>query len=176
MELNKNTIFKISVSGVLLAIGMVLPFLTGQIPEIGKMLCPMHIPVLICGFLCGWKYGLLIGFTLPLLRSLIFSVPVFFPNAWGMAFEMGTYGFLAGFFSNKINNIYKLYLFLIFSMLGGRLIWGLIMSIFMNINNSSFTFKAFLGGAFINAWPGIILQLIVVPILTYTINKIKFKK
>ncbi len=175
MELKQNNILKISLSGILLAIGMVLPFLTGQIPEIGKMLCPMHIPVLICGFLCGWKYGLLVGFILPLLRSIIFGMPVLFPNSLAMSFEIGMYGFLSGLFSNRIKTILQLYLFLILAMLGGRLIWGLINPILIGLNGSIFTFKAFLAGAFINAWPGIIFQLVVIPILVFTINKTEKK-
>lgn len=55
MNKNRELILKITLSGVFLALGLLLPFLTGQIPEIGSMLCPMHIPVLICGFVCGWQ-------------------------------------------------------------------------------------------------------------------------
>lgn len=40
-------------AGAALALCLVLPFLTGQIPQIGSALCPMHIPVLLAGFLCG---------------------------------------------------------------------------------------------------------------------------
>lgn len=53
----KEQIQNMVLSALLLAIGLVLPFLTGQIPEIGSALLPMHIPVLICGFICGWQWG-----------------------------------------------------------------------------------------------------------------------
>lgn len=61
---------KLTYSALFLALAMVLPFLTGQIPEIGSMLCPMHIPALLCGFMCGWPWGLAVGFISPLLRSM----------------------------------------------------------------------------------------------------------
>ena len=58
-----------------LALCLYLPFLTGQIPQIGKALSPMHIPVLLCGFLCGWPYALAVGFIAPFLRFLLFHMP-----------------------------------------------------------------------------------------------------
>ena len=94
--MNKNSIFKITFSSIMIAMAMVLPFLTGQIPEIGAMLCPLHIPVIICGLICGWKYGLVCGFVVPLLRSAIFGMPPMYPTAISMCFELATYGFICG--------------------------------------------------------------------------------
>ena len=74
-----------------LAIGLVLPFFTGQIPQIGQMLLPMHIPVLLCGLICGWQQGAVVGLVLPLLRSALFGAPAFYPMATGMAFELMTF-------------------------------------------------------------------------------------
>ena len=93
----KTDVKKLVLSGVFLALGMVLPFLTMQVPYIGNMLLPMHIPVLLCGFICGAPYGIIVGLITPLLRSVIFSVPKLFPMACGMAFELASYGFLTGF-------------------------------------------------------------------------------
>ena len=72
---------KLTYSALYLAIALVLPFLTGQIPEIGSMLCPMHIPALLCGFVCGWPWGLAVGFVSPLLRSLLFGMPTAPPGS-----------------------------------------------------------------------------------------------
>lgn len=80
-----------------LALGLLLPFVTGQIPQIGSKLLPMHIPVYLCALICGWQYGGIIGFVLPLLRSLLFGMPVFFPSATAMAFELMTYGLVFGY-------------------------------------------------------------------------------
>ena len=66
---------KLAYAALFLALCLVLPLLTGQIPQIGSMLLPMHIPVLLCGLVCGWQYGAAVGFVAPLLRSLLFTMP-----------------------------------------------------------------------------------------------------
>lgn len=80
---------KLTLSAMFLALGFVLPFFTGQIPQIGNMLLPMHLPVLLCGLICGWQYGLVIGLCLPLVRSMIFGMPPIFPTGIAMTFELG---------------------------------------------------------------------------------------
>lgn len=173
----KQIILNISLSGMFIALGLLLPFLTGQIPEIGAMLCPMHIPVLICGFVCGYKYGLVVGFITPLLRNVIFGMPTFYPTALSMAFELATYACIAGILyqlSKKFNKntILSIYIILIISMLGGRIVWGLVRFIMASIDKSfNFTLEVFITGAFISAWPGIILQLIIIPILIKALEK-----
>lgn len=156
----------ITFSGLFIALGLVLPFLTGQVPDIGSMLLPMHIPVLLCGFICGWPYGLAVGAITPILRSLTLGMPPIFPTAAAMAFELAAYGALAGL-------LYKLlpkksifvYVTLIISMLGGRAVWGLVMTAILGLTGKAFTWELFTAGAFINAIPGIVLQLILIPIL-----------
>ena len=86
--MKKNNLFRMILSALFLAVAYVLPFFTGQIPEIGSMLCPMHLPVLLCGFICGWYWGLAVGFIAPLFRSLILGMPVMFPMGICMAFEL----------------------------------------------------------------------------------------
>jgi uncharacterized membrane protein len=80
-----------------LALGIVLPFLTGQIKEIGDTLLPMHIPVMLCGLICGGKYGFAVGLVLPFLRSATVGMPPIYPNAVWMSAELATYGFMIGF-------------------------------------------------------------------------------
>lgn len=169
--MNKLSIDKICIAGILLGLGYALPFLTGQIPEIGNMLCPMHIPVLIAGFILGPYYGLILGFILPISRSAFFGMPYFYPTSIAMAFELATYGFLSGFIFKILQNklktdiIVNTLLALIIALFGGRIVWG-IASFICNLTiQNSFTFKIFLAGAFINAWPGIILQIIIIPLL-----------
>ena len=153
-------------SALFLALSYVMPFLTGQIPEIGAMLCPLHIPALLCGFICGWPWGLAVGFISPLFRSLLAGMPYLFPTAVCMAFELATYGAIAGLM-HKILPRKKLYIYvsLLTAMLIGRLVWGAAMFVCLGINGNSFTFAAFLAGAFINALPGIVVQILLIPIL-----------
>ena len=91
-----NAILKLVYSAVCLALCMVLPFLTGQIPEIGSMLCPLHIPVLLAGFLCGPWWAMGVGFIAPPLRYLLFGMPPLLPAGVPMMFEMLAYGLAVG--------------------------------------------------------------------------------
>ena len=160
-------------SAMFLGLGLVLPFFTGQIQQIGNMLLPMHLPVILCGFICGWKYGLVVGAVTPILRSAVFSMPVMYPSAIAMAFELAAYGFLVGFlFKNaRWQCLKSLYRCLIISMLGGRVVWGIVMSVILGLGENGFTLTAFLTGAFLNAIPGIIVQLILVPAIMLALNK-----
>ncbi|MBO7698472.1 MAG: ECF transporter S component [Erysipelotrichaceae bacterium] len=162
-----NRTQKLTLSAMFLAIGQILPFITGQIPEIGKMLCPMHFPIMLCGFVCGPQFGAIVGFICPLLRSILFNMPVMYPSAIGMAFELMTYGLVTGLLSEKLGtDSYKnIYLTLIIAMIAGRLVWGLAQIVLLGIKGNSFTFSAFMSGALINAVPGIILQLIMIPFI-----------
>ncbi len=169
---NKTKILKLTYSALFLALAYILPFLTGQIPEIGAMLCPMHFPAILCGFICGWPYGLVVGFVSPLLRSLVLPMPPMFPTAVCMAFELATYGAVAGLL-HKIFPAKKIYILcsLIISMILGRLVWGTAMYICMGIKGTSFGLSAFLAGAFVNAIPGIIAQIIIIPLLVVVLEK-----
>lgn len=164
-------------AALFLALSYVMPFLTGQIPEIGAKLCPLHIPVLLCGFVCGWKWGLTVGFIAPLFRSLLTGgFPPMFPTAVCMAFELATYGALTGLL-HRILPQKKAYIYcsLVCAMIAGRLLWGVAMFICMGINGGTFTFAAFIAGAFTNAIPGIILQLAIIPLIVMLLENKKVK-
>ena len=163
-----------ALASLFLALAYIMPFLTGQIPEIGSMLCPMHIPVLLCGFICGPYWGLAVGFTAPLLRSLILGMPTPFPTAVCMAFELCVYGAVAGFIYNRLGRKKSsVFVSLLISMIAGRIVWGVAMLICTGINGTGFGFPAFIAGAFTNAIPGIIIQLILVPAIIMLLgNKI----
>lgn len=168
----ESKVLKMVLAAMFLALAYVLPFLTGQIPEIGSMLCPMHIPVLLCGFICGWPWGLVVGFTAPLLRSMILTMPPFFPTAVCMAFELATYGAIAGIMYKVLpKKKITIYVSLLIAMIAGRLVWGTAMFICMGIKGGSFGFSAFLAGAVTNAIPGIIVQIVLIPILVMALEK-----
>ena len=160
-------------AAMLLALGLVLPFLTGQIPQIGKMLCPMHLPVLLCGLLCGWKYGLAVGLILPPLRYVLFFAPPLFPTGTAMAFELAAYGFLAGFLyaRSRWQCVVALYRCLIAAMLGGRVVWAVVQVILSGVSGQAFTWQMFLSGAFLTAIPGIILQLVFIPAVMVALDR-----
>lgn len=176
--MKRNTALNLSVSAMLLAIGYVLPFFTGQIQQIGNMLLPMHIPVMLCGLICGWKYGMMIGFIMPITRSLMFGMPVFYPSAVSMAFELATYGFVIGVVFSRLNKkgLLSLYLSLISSMVIGRIIWGISMAVLLGIKGKAFTLGAFVSGALLNAIPGIVIQLIVIPSVILVLDRVHLVK
>lgn len=163
----------LTISAMLFALGLVLPFLTGQIPQIGSMLLPMHIPALLCGLICGWKYGLFLGFALPLVRSVLFGMPPIYPTATAMAFELATYAVVAGLVYNKEGYycIRSLYRSLLLAMVAGRVVWGGVMVVLMGVKGNAFTWGAFMADALLNAIPGIILQLVLIPALMLALNK-----
>ncbi|MBR3106536.1 MAG: ECF transporter S component [Clostridia bacterium] len=163
---------RMTYAALYLAIAMALPFVTGQIPEIGSMLCPMHIPALLCGFMCGWPWGLAVGFIAPLLRSVLFGMPAMFPAAVAMAFELAAYGGLAGLLYRKLpKKKWITYAVLVISMIAGRVVWGAVRVILAGLSESSFTWALFLSGAIVNAIPGIILHLALIPVLVIAMDR-----
>ncbi len=173
---NKNLI-RLALSSMFLALAYVLPFLTGQIQQIGSMLLPMHIPVILCGFICGAPWGAVVGFLAPLLRSMILGMPVLFPNAVSMAVELCVYGLMAGIMYKILPKKKPfIYVALIISMLSGRLVWGAVQFSIMGFDPAQFGFAAFAAGAFTNAIPGIILQLVLIPVLVMALEKASINK
>ena len=168
----KQTIFNLVLAGMFLAIGMVLPFLTGQIPQIGNLLLPMHIPVLLCGLICGWQYGGAVGFVLPLLRYAVFGTPPM-PNGFAMAFELAAYGAIIGFLyaRSRWQCVVALYRCLILAMLGGRLVWAAVRVVMTGVTQTPFTWELFLSGALLTAIPGIILQLLLIPAVMVSLDR-----
>ena len=165
---------KLCYAAVCLALAMVLPFLTGQIPQIGQMLSPMHIPVFLCGFLCGWPWGIVVGFIAPLLRSVLFGMPAFFPGACAMAFELATYGFVSGVLYKRLpDRTSSIYIALIAAMICGRIVWGIARYVLAGLSGSSFPMSAFIAGAVTNAIPGIILHIVLVPIILIAMKRAK---
>ncbi len=171
----KTPVKSLVLSALFIAIGITLPFLTGQLKIIGKMLLPMHLPVMLCGLICGWQYGLICGIITPLLRSVLFGMPILFPSAAAMSVELAVYGSVIGLLYRRINNgkVVSLYISLVSAMVIGRAIWGIVMYFFMFVNGNSFTFTAFIAGAFTDAFPGIILQLILIPAIMTVLHKAK---
>ena len=159
-------------AAMLLAIGLVLPFLTGQIPQIGSMMLPMHLPVLLCGLICGWQYGGAVGFVLPLLRNFLLSAPPP-PTCYVMAFELATYGIVAGFLyaRSRWQCVVALYRCLIAAMVAGRVVWAAARMVLMGVSGEPFTWQIFLSGAILTAIPGIILQLIVIPAIMVAMDR-----
>lgn len=163
----------LTLAAMFIAIGLVLPLLTGQIPQIGNMMLPMHIPVFLCALICGWQYGMIVGFILPLMRYAIFGMPVIFPTGIAMAFELAAYGLIAGFLygHSRWQCVIALYRSMIAAMIGGRIIWGMAQLLLLGIGGGTFTWQMFMAGAFLNAIPGIVIQLVLIPAVMIALNR-----
>ena len=172
ISMKRTNVKTLVLSALFLALALVLPFLTGQIPEIGSMLCPMHIPVLLCGFFCGWPWGLAVGLIAPVLRSVMFGMPPMFPTALCMSFELATYGVISGLLYQRLpRKKWSVYAALLCAMVAGRLVWGVARFLCAGLDVSAFGLGAFWAGAVTTAIPGIIVQLVLIPILVMALEK-----
>lgn len=145
-----------------------IPFV-GTVPNLGGVFLPMHIPVLLCGFLCGWKYGAACGAIVPLLSSVVTGMPVLWPQGVTMVFELAAYGLVTGLLYRAMKK--NVYLSLIAAMIVGRVVSGIAKAIFFGVARMPFGMAAFISGAFTTAIPGIILQLVLIPVLVVALEK-----
>lgn len=169
-----NKTVQLTLAGVCVALGIVLPAAFHSIPNAGSIFLPMHIPVLLCGLLCGPLYGLLCGILAPLLSSLITTMP---PMAIlpGMVLELAVYGLVSGLLIQSLPTkkaLTGIYTALIIAMIAGRVVSGVVNALIFHAG--SYSFQIWITGAFVKALPGIIIQLIVIPIIVFALQKAGF--
>ena len=168
---------RMTYSALLLALAVLMPRVAGLIPEIGKTLNLMHIPVLLCGFLCGWPWGLAVGASAPLLSSLINGMPGIFPDAAVMAFELAAYGAVSGLMYSLLSRVRspgRIYAALLTAMIAGRVVYGLVYLFLTGVGlvklNEALT--AFVWTrAFVKPVLGIVLQVALVPLLVMALER-----
>ena len=169
---NRSSVRQIVLAALFLALAFVLPMITGHVPQVGNMLCPMHFPILLCGFVLGGPWGLAVGFAAPLLRSVLFGMPPMFPIAISMAFELATYGAVSGWLYRRVKHTMPMiYAVLLAAMAAGRLVWGAVRFVLAGLTGGSFPFSAFLSGALFTAVPGIVAQLVLIPLILTALRK-----
>jgi uncharacterized membrane protein len=163
---------------VCLALGMVLPFVTGAIPEVGNLISPMHIPVFICAALLGPVSGGIVGAVMPLLRFVLFGSPAFFPRGVNMAVELCAYGIIFGLLIKYLpKKLPFYYVALVVAMIGGRLMGGAAKLVLLASGViGSYSLELFFAGYFVESWLGIIVQLVLIPPLLMTLRRLEFLK
>lgn len=170
-----SPLYRMIVIAVLLALGMVLPFLTGQIPTIGQAISPLHIPAFIAGLTCGWGWGMALGLVLPILRSFMFGMPPLVAVAIPMAFELAAYACICGvaypLLRKRMKNLPAMLVALLLAMVAGRLMGGAAKAIVMGITGSGFTFSMFISSYFVTTAVGALIHLIVVPVVVLALEK-----
>lgn len=169
--MKKNSVKNLIITAMCIALGIILPMAMHTIPNAGRVFLPMHIPVLICGLACGWKYGLVCGIMTPLLSSVMTGMP---PAAIlpGMLCELAVYGLMTGLIINVVNTKSRyldLYISLITSMVVGRAVMGVLNAFIFQAGN--YAFKMWITGAFVTAVPGIVIQLLLIPTIIFALEK-----
>lgn len=165
-----SPIKRLTLSALCIALCVVLPMAFHVIPNAGSVMLPMHIPVLLCGLVCGWQYGLLCGMLGPLVSSVLTGMP---PAAIlpGMMVECGMYGCVGGLMMERIRtgSLYAdLYISLPVAMLAGRILSGIAKALILAPGTS---FTAWATASFVTALPGISIQLILIPSLIVALTR-----
>jgi niacin transporter len=186
--MNRTELRQMVLAAILSALAVVLSRVLHALGgwQAGAIFLPMHIPVLLCGFLCGWKYGMLSGLITPILAMLVSGMPNG-NTLISMEIELAAYGAAAGALSNirwfgkgeketGFASASRIVISLILAMLIGRAAYGLGNAIILSRGDSPFTWAAFVSGAFVNALPGILIQIVLIPALTMLAKKWKYLK
>ena len=171
-----NELRKMVVSALLMAVGLVLPFLVGQVQVLGQAISPLHIPALICGLTCGWSWGTALGFILPLLRGALFGFPPIVPNGLSMAFELAVYGALTGvlyplFCKATRSHLPAVIASMLIAMVLGRIVGGAAKAMILGFQGKGYTFEAFVAAYFAGTWVGAVLHLIIVPTVVLSLER-----
>ena len=161
----KRRLAALTCAAVCLALCLTLPLLTMQLRSFGRMLAPMHFPVLLAGFLCGPWWAGAVGLIAPVLRHAVFAQPPV-PNCYAMALELATYGVVTGLLHRAAPK--RTAASLLAAMLAGRAVFGLAMAL---VTGGTYTWKAFVAAAFLDAWPGMLLQLALIPALLAALRR-----
>ncbi len=153
---------KLTFAGLFLALAVLIPMVFHLTGIAGPIFLPMHIPVILCGFICGKKYGLLVGAIAPLINTLILGMPVLYPIGIAMVFELAAYGFFAGLLFKKSKRVMPA---LIGAMVLGRIIRILATFLITVPFGAVFIFKGILVAIFVTSIWGIIIQLVLIPLV-----------
>lgn len=178
--MKRDQLQKMLITAVLLAVGMVLPFLIGQVRVLGQAISPLHIPALICGLTCGWPWGIALGVVLPILRGAVFGMPPLMPTGLAMACEMAVYGAVTGLLYpmlrkafGKGRHLFAMLAAMLIAMVLGRLAGGAAQAVLLGMNGKGYTFEAFIASYFVGTAIGAVIHLIVVPLIVTALEKAK---
>lgn len=160
---------KMVTAGFFIALGVIFPILFHMVNMGGAVFLPMHIPVLLAGFILGGKYGFIVGLLTPALSSLLTGMPPLMPILPIMTIELSLYGLVAGILSEKanINNIFSLLAAMICGRVGG-LITVYCMANLLDI--VKLQPMIWIKGAITTGLPGMVIQIIFIPGLLHMLK------
>ncbi len=168
--MTRHAILRLVTAALCLALGILLPIVFHAIGGAGAVFLPMHIPVLLCGLLCGPRLGALCGLATPLLSSAFTGMPPLYPIAVAMMLELAAYGLAAGLLKKR----FQVHPSLVGAMLAGRIVLGVANTLLLGFGGKPYSLEAFLAASFVTALPGIAIQLVLVPILYLALEKAGF--
>jgi len=171
MHGNRKMVMNMVLAALFVTLGMVLPLAFHSVPNSGRIFLPMHIPILLCGILCGFPYGLACGMLTPLLSSLFTGMP---PAAMlpSMLCELAAYGTASSLLIRcvRMKNVYvRIYVALIGAMVSGRIFYGILNALVFNAG--SYSIQIWLTAAFVTALPGVLIQILVIPVIVVILQK-----
>lgn len=193
-NVQENNTKKMIYGAICLALGVILPALMGNVEVLGQTFLPMHFIVMLCGFMCGPSIAGLVGIIIPVFRFMLFGFPTVYPLGLAICFELLTYGVVTGLlfakFGNKtfkfiknskmsegkkkiVSTFINIEIILIIAMIAGRIVWGACMAFFTYLLGGLFTPYMFVLAAFVEVIPGIVIQLVFLPILVIALQKAK---
>lgn len=166
-----SNVKKSIITAVCIALCYVIPLMFHGIQNAGNIFCPMHIPVFICGLICGWQYGLLCGIAGPALSSALSGMPpvAILPS---MMVELAAYGTAAGLMMKLVrtkSTYADLYISLIAAIVCGRVLAGLAKALIFA--RGSYSMSAWIAGSVVTSWPGTIIQLVFIPTIVFALMK-----
>lgn len=166
-----SNIKKSIITAVCMALCYVIPLMFHGIQNAGNIFCPMHIPVFICGLICGWQYGLLCGIAGPALSSALSGMPpvAILPS---MMVELAAYGTAAGLMMKLVrtkSTYADLYISLIAAIVCGRVLAGLAKALIFA--RGSYSMSAWIAGSVVTSWPGTVIQLVFIPTIVFALMK-----
>ena len=166
-----SNVKKSIITAVCIALCYVIPLMFHGIQNAGSIFCPMHIPALLCGFVCGWPYGLLCGIAGPALSSALSGMPpvAILPS---MMVELAVYGTAAGLMMKLVrtkSTYADLYISLIVAIVCGRVLAGLAKALIFA--RGSYSMSAWIAGSVVTSWPGTVIQLVFIPTIVFALMK-----
>ena len=157
---------------VCIALCYVLPIAFHAV-GVGSALSPMHIPVLLCGLVCGSGAGFLCGFVGPVLSSLLSGMPPVLMLV-RMIPELCAYGLVAGFAMKRLHtgsDAKDVYASLIAAMVAGRIVGGIATAVFFAVTSGVYSVGLWFTSYFVESIPGIAAHLVLVPALVFSLRK-----
>ncbi len=171
-----SKIKKACICAICIALCYVLPVALHSF-GLGSILSPMHIPVLLCGLVCGGFYGAFCGIAGPIVSSILSGMPPV-TMLFSMIPELVIYGLLTGLLMQKIRTgklLPDVYISMAVAMVLGRIMGGIAKALFIAINatGDAFTLGLWATSYFVTSLPGIVVHLILVPLLVTVLMKTK---